>query len=186
MEYLKELFQYSHPNTLSLTQGFQYAPFFDKEFGLAFIWSGMIGLVDLNSMHPLYKKIQILPFPIYTQNQNPILHYGGFNIRIPNNIKKEKIKSTWDFLIIFKSSESFKEIHALGGICTPRFSIINDPDIANHTKITKEISNYSQNHKLKNWMRPSIINIELIYSVLSDEIQEYLNNNISAKFVVIN
>jgi multiple sugar transport system substrate-binding protein len=68
-------------------------------------------------------------------------------------------------------------------MCTPRFSLINDPYISKTTKITKTISDYSQNHKLQNWMRPSIINIELIYSILSNEIQEYLNKNISAKSI---
>ena len=183
LEYLKELFQFSHPLTLKLTQGLQHTPFFKREVGLAFIWSGMMGPIDLDIMHPIYKKIKMLPFPTSIQNQTHILPYGGFNIGVPKNIKKEKIKSIWNFLNFFTSSESFKKIHSLGGICTPRFSLINDPDISRHTKITKEISNYSQNHKLQNWMRPSIINIELIYSVLSNEIQEYLNNNISAKFI---
>ena len=125
----------------------------------------------------------MLPFPTSAKNQNQILPYGGFNIGIPQNIKNGKIKSIWNFLNFFTSSESFKKIHSLGGICTPRFSLIRDPDIENYTKITKEISNYSQNHKLQNWMRPSIINIELIYSILSVEIREYLSKNISAKFV---
>ena len=183
LEYLKELFQFSHPITLNLTQGYQHYPFFNKEVGMAFIWSGMMGAVDLNSMHPLYKKIEMLPFPISSQNQNQILPYGGFNIGVPSNIKEEKITSIWNFINFFTSAESFKKIHSLGGVCTPRFSLINDPDISKTTKITKAISNYSQNHKLQNWMRPSIINIELIYSILSNEIQEYLNKNISAKFI---
>ena len=33
-------------------------------------------------------------------------------------------------------------------------------------------------------MRPSIQNIELIYKILSVEIQEYLQNNLSAKFII--
>ena len=184
LEYLKELFQYSHPNILNLTQGFQHIPFFNKEVSLAFIWSGMMGPVDLNNMHPLHKKISTEPFPKYLKNQEHILPYGGFNIGIPNNIQDSKIKSIWNFLNFFTSAEFFKKIHSLGGVCTPRFSLINDPDINNTSYLTKKISNYSQNHKLQNWMRPSIINIELIYEVLSEEIQEYLKNNISTKFII--
>ena len=184
LEYLKELFQYSHPNTLNLTQGFQHIPFFNKEVGLAFIWSGMMGPVDLDNLHPLHKKISTVSFPTYLKNQEHILPYGGFNIGLPNNIKNSKIKSIWNFLNFFTSAECFKKIHSLGGVCTPRFSLINDPDIINASHLTKKISNYSQNHKLQNWMRPSIQNIELIYKILSVEIQEYLQNNISAKFII--
>ncbi len=184
LEYLKELFQYSHPNTLNLTQGLQHIPFFNKEVSLAFIWSGMMGPVDLDNMHPLYKKISIEPFPKFNKKQEHILPYGGFNIGIPNNIKNSKIKSIWNFLIFFTSAEFFKKIHSLGGVCTPRFSLINDPEITNVSKLTKKISNYSQNHKLQNWMRPPIKNIELIYAILSEEIHEYLNNNISSQIVI--
>ena len=96
---------------------------------MAFIWSGMLGPVDLDSMHPLYKKTSALPFPVSNKYQNHILPYGGFNIGIPCNIKKIKIKSIWNFLNFFTSAESFKKIHSLGGICTPRFSLINDSEI---------------------------------------------------------
>ena len=177
------MYQFAHPNILNLTQGLQHTPFFNKEVSLAFIWSGMMGPVDLDNMHPLYKKISTQPFPISNKNQNHILPYGGFNIGIPNNIKNSKIKSIWNFLNFITSAEFFKKFHSLGGICTPRFSLINDPDIMSHSKLTKEISNYSQNHKLQSWMRPSINNIDLIYIILSDEIHEYLKNNISAKFI---
>ena len=183
LEFLKEIFQYGHPSILNLTQGLQHFPFFKKEVSMAFIWSGMMGPVDLNNMHPLYKKIELMPFPTFQKNQNYILPYGGFNIGIPHNIKNNKIKSIWNFLNFFTSSESFKKIHALGGICTPRFSLINDPEITNHSKLTKKISNYSQNHMLQNWMRPSLKNIEIIYTVLTTEIREYLQNNISSKNV---
>ena len=61
--------------------------------------------------------------------------------------------------------------------------IIKDPEITNHSKLTKDISNYSQNHMLQNWMRPALRNMELIYSTLTNEIREYLQNNVSSKFI---
>jgi len=183
LEFIKEMFQYGHPSILNLTQGLQHNPFFKKEVSMAFIWSGMMGPVDLDNMHPLFKKIETLPFPTFYKNQNHILPHGGFNIGIPNNIKVTKIKSIWNFLNFFTSAESFKKIHSLGGICTPRFSLINDPEVTRQSKLTKKISNYSQNHMLQNWMRPPLKNIEIIYSILTSEIREYLQKNISSKNV---
>ena len=186
LEFIKEIYQYGHPNILNLTQGLQHKPFFKKEVCMAFIWSGMMGPVELDNMHPLYKKTETLPFPTFYKNQNHILPYGGFNIGIPNNIRENKIKSIWNFLNFFTSSESFKKIHSLGGICTPRFSLIKDPEITDHSSLTKDISNYSQNHMLQNWMRPALKNMELIYVILTNEIREYLQNNISSKYIAQN
>ena len=184
LEYLKEIFQYSHPSTINLTQGFQNIPFIKKEVSAAFIWSGMLGLIDLDNMHPLYKKIAIEPFPVHNKNQEFLLPLGGFNIGIPNNVKRHKIKSIWNFLNLFTSAEYLKKLHSLGGVCTPRYSLINDPEVIEKSSITKKISLYSQNHKLQNWMRPPMKNIELIYEILSEEIQRYLLNNISTKFII--
>ena len=47
----------------------------------------------------------------------------------------------------------------------------------------KDISNYSRNHMLQNWMRPPLRNMELIYATLTNEIREYLQNNVSSKFI---
>ena len=184
LEYLKEIFQYSHPSTINLTQGFQNIPFIKKEVSTAFIWSGMLGQIDLDNMHPLYKKIAIEPFPVHKKNQEFLLPLGGFNIGIPSNVKKNKIKSIWNFLNLFTSAEYLKKLHSLGGVCTPRYSLINDPEVIKKSSITKKISLYSQNHKLQNWMRPPMQNIELIYETLSEEIQRYLLNNISTKFTI--
>jgi len=36
---------------------------------------------------------------------------------------------------------------------------------------------------LQNWMRPALRNMELIYATLTNEIREYLQNNVSSKFI---
>ena len=186
LEYLKELYQYSHPGTLNLTQGLQNVPFNNKEVCMAFIWSGMSGSIDLNNMHPLFKKISVEPFPTHTKTQDYLLPLGGFNIGMPSNVKNNKIKSIWSFLKFITSAEYLKKLHSLGGVCTPRYSLINDPEVIKQSLITKRISEYSQSHKLQNWMRPPMKNIESIYEILSIEIQKYLMNNISIKSVTDN
>ena len=115
LEYLKELYQYSHPGTLNLTQGLQNIPFNNKEVCMAFIWSGMSGSIDLNNMHPLFKKISVEPFPTHTKTQDYLLPLGGFNIGMPSNVKNNKIKSIWSFLKFITSAEYLKKLHSLGG-----------------------------------------------------------------------
>jgi len=172
-EYLLELLDYSHPESLRCDWDRRIALFSGGEAAMCYGWSVRAAAFELNKKSPAHGKVAFMPHPPAPGNRavSPI---GGFALAIPAAVKAGRAERAWKVMEYLTQPEMMKWYVQQGSLTSPRFSTSADPEVQALSQMIREIDAMERCGTLQIYPRPPIPEFSDILGVLGTEIHQML------------
>ncbi|MDZ7854550.1 MAG: extracellular solute-binding protein [Halomonas sp.] len=179
-EYMLDILKYSPPNILNMAWYERAQSYAAGEACMAYNYTMLAPLFELNKGSPAWGKTGYLPHPIGNHGR-PITPIGGYALAIPANLSEERIESAWTALRHLTSANMSKLYILNGSLTTPRFSVSQDPEVSALSPLIKIVDDMASREILQAWPRPPVPGITDVISIAGHEIFEVLDGRRSIK-----
>jgi len=178
-EYFRELLNYSPVSILSMSWYERARAYADGDAAMAYCYTLLAPLFDLNTDSPAYRVTEFLPHP-YGPGGKPIAPVGGYALAIPSNVDPDRIGSIWTALQSFTSPEAIKLYIENGSLVSPRFSVSMDPEVRRISPVISIVDGMARAGILQHWPRPPVPEISDLIAIVGEEMHDMLQGAISA------
>ena len=177
-EFLLELRQFSHRESLSCDWDKRIAIFSKGEAAMTFGWSIRAAKFELDPMSPAHGKVAFLPNPpaAGAQTVSPL---GGFALAMPAGLPEPRVRQAWKAMEYLTRPELLKWYVQNGNLTSPRFSTSADPEVQAISRMIGAVDAMERRGELQIWPRPPVPEFQGILDVLGQRIYLMLQGAVS-------
>lgn len=179
-EYLRELMHYSPPTILSMSWYERTSIYASGGVGMAYCYSLLAELFELDSNSPAYGQTAYLPHPAGPRGR-PVAPVGGYALAIPSNIPKERIDPVWTAVQFLTSPSMTKLYIQNGSVVSQRFSVSRDPQVRSVAPIIPAVDQMAGQGLLQTWPRPPVPEMAEIIGIAGEHLHDALSGRISIR-----
>ncbi len=172
-DYLLELLPYSPPNILQMSWFERAKCYAAGQAAMSYCYTQIMPLFDQDPESPAWGNTAYLPHPSAPGVQ-PIAPLGGWNLCIPANLPAERRAAAMRAVRTLTSAEATKLYIENGSVVSSRFSVSNDPDVAQMRPIIPVVDKMARAGALQSWPRPAVAELSEIVGILGREIHTML------------
>lgn len=184
-EFLLELSEFSHKESLSCNWDRRIGIFSRGEAAMTYGWSIRAAAFELNESSPAHGNVKFIPHP-HGPGAQTVSPIGGFSLAMPAGLSKERKKASWKVMEYLTRPELLKWYVLNGNLTSPRFSTSADPEVQASSSLIGEIDAMERRGQLKTWPRPPIPEFSNLLAVLGDEIHMMLQGVLSVDEALAN
>ena len=177
-EYLLELLQYAHPDSLRCNWDRRIRIFASGQAAMTYGWSIRAGLVELDDASPAKGNTSYIAHPTGC-NRGPISPIGGFSLAIPSGLSEDRQRRAWKVMEYLTRPEMMKWYVQNGNITSPRFSTNADPEVQAVNPLIGQIDAMERRGELQTWPRPPIPEFSNVVSILGETVFLMLQGELS-------
>lgn len=177
-EFLLELLDYAHPQSLSCNWDKRIKLFAAGEAAMTYGWSIRAAVFELDEDCVAHGKVNYVGHP-HGPGAAPISPVGGFSLAIPAGLSADRVENAWKTMEYLTRPELIKWYVQNGNFSSPRFSTSADPEVKAISKIISQVDSLERQGQLQSWGRPPIPEFFAMLSVLGEEIYGILDRSSS-------
>ncbi len=177
-EFLLELRQFSHRESLSCDWDKRIAIFSKGEAAMTFGWSIRAAKFELDPTSPAHGKVAFLPNPpaAGAQTVSPL---GGFALAMPAGLPEPRVRQAWKAMEYLTRPELLKWYVQNGNLTSPRFSTSADPEVQAISRMIGAVDAMERRGELQIWPRPPVPEFQGVLNVLGQRIYLMLQGAVS-------
>ena len=172
-EFLKELLQFSHPNSMKCNWDRRIRIFADGHAAMCYGWSIRAAAFEKDPTSPAHGNVAYVVHPP-APGQRPVSPIGGFSLTIPKGLSERRTQVAWKVMEYLTRPELMKWYVQNGNLTSPRYSTSADPEVQAASKLIGEIDGMERRGEVQIWPRPPIPEFSGILGILGDEIHAML------------
>ncbi len=177
-EFLLELRDYAHPESLQCDWDRRIGIFARGEAAMTYGWSVRAAAFELDPSSPAHGQVEFVPHP-HGPGAATVSPMGGFSLAMPAGLAEERSRAAWKVMEYLTRPELMKWYVQNGNLTSPRFSTSADPEVSAASSIIGSVDAMQRRGELQIWPRPPIPEINDILQVLGNEIYALLCNDLS-------
>ncbi|MGH1477524.1 MAG: hypothetical protein ACRBM6_02150 [Geminicoccales bacterium] len=175
-EFLLECLDYSPPNILQMSWYERARCYADGHAAMAYCYTQIMPLFERRPNSPAYGKTGYSPHPP-ARGQLPIAPLGGWSLCMPSNLAPERRNATIKAIRALTSAVATKLYMENGSVVSSRFSVCNDPHVAELGPMIPIVDKMARDGALQMWPRPAVVELTDLVAILGDEIHTMLQRN---------
>lgn len=168
-DYLMELLQFSHPDSMRCNWDRRIRIFSDGHAAMSYGWSIRAAAFELDEASPAHGKVAFVSHPSAV-GQRRVSPIGGFSLTIPSGLSDRRRQAAWKVMEYLTRPELMKWYVQNGNLTSPRFSTSADPEVQAASKVIGEIDAMERRGDIQIWPRPPIPEFSGVLDILGDEI----------------
>jgi multiple sugar transport system substrate-binding protein len=172
-EYLKELLDFAHPESMVCAWDKRIALFSAGEAAMSYGWSVRAAMFERNDQVKAYDKVGYVAHPAGPSGTN-VSPIGGFSLAIPSNLPEQRVNSAWKVMEYLVRPEMMKWYVQNGNLTSPRFSTSADPEVQSFSKMIGSVDSMERRGEIQLWPRPPIPEFSDILNILGLQIYRLL------------
>jgi multiple sugar transport system substrate-binding protein len=172
-EYLMELRDYAHPESLKCDWDRRIAIFSGGRAAMTYGWSVRAAAFELDEDSPAHGRVEFIPHP-HGPGAATVSPIGGFALAMPTGLSEDRIQSAWKVMEYLTRPEMLKWYVQHGNLTSPRFSTSADPEVQAISPLIGKIDAMERRGEFQTWPRPPIPEFNEILNVLGDEMHAML------------
>ena len=175
-EFLVELLDYSPDNVLQMSWYERARCYADGHAAMAYCYTQIMPMFLNDPASPAYGRTGFAPHPSVA-GQPQIAPLGGWNLCIPSNVTPSRVASLRVAVRTLTSAAATKLYIENGSTVSSRFSVCNDPVVANGRPIIPIVDRMARRGQIQAWPRPAVSELSEIVRILGEEIHAMLLRN---------
>ncbi len=180
LEYLKELLQFSHPDSMKCNWDRRIRIFTQGQAAMSYGWSIRASAFEKNDASPAYGNVAFVPHPP-VPGRRPVSPIGGFALGIPAGLSDRRVNVAWKVMEYLTRPEMMKWYVQNGNLTSPRYSTSADPEVQAASKLIAEIDGMERRGEVQIWPRPPIPEFSEMLAILGDEVHVVLQGETSIR-----
>ena len=176
-EYLLDLLQFAHPDSLNCNWDRRIRIFSEGRAAMSYGWSVRAAAFEKNESSPAHDNVAFIPHPSAPGKQR-VSPIGGFSLGIPSNLPEHRTPAAWKILEYLARPELMKWYVQEGNLSSPRFSTSADPEVQASSKLIGEIDRMERRGEVQIWPRPPIPEFSDMLGIIGDEIHAMLRQTV--------
>ncbi|MCR9110962.1 extracellular solute-binding protein [Marivita sp. XM-24bin2] len=179
-EFLLELADFSHKESLSCNWDRRIAIFSRGEAAMTYGWSIRAAAFELDKSSPAHGNVKFVPHP-HGPGARTVSPIGGFSLAVPAGLPENRKTASWKVMEYLTRPEMLKWYVLNGNLTSPRFSTSADPEVQASSSLISEVDAMDRRGELQIWPRPPIPEFSDVLSILGDEIHMMLQGTMSVR-----
>jgi len=175
-EFLLDCLDYSPPNVLQMSWYERAKCYADGHAAMAYCYTQIMPLFEHRSDSPANGKTGYLPHPP-AKSRLPIAPLGGWSLCMPSNLAPDRQRATIRAIRTLTSAAATKLYMENGSVVSSRFSVCNDPHVADLGAMIPIVDKMARDGVLQMWPRPAVAELPDVVAILGDEIHTMLQRN---------
>ena len=175
-EYLAELLQFAHPESLKCNWDRRIRIFSQGRAAMCYGWSIRAAAFERNEDSPAHGKVAFIPHPPAPGGRS-VSPIGGFSLAIPQGLSDRRRQDAWKVMEYLTRPELMKWYVQNGNLTSPRFSTSADPEVQASSNLIGRIDEMERRGDTKIWPRPPIPEFSDMLAIIGEEIHEMLKGN---------
>ncbi len=176
-DFLLELLQFAHPESLSCDWDRRIALFSGGHAAMTYGWSIRAAAFELNPNAAAHGAVHFLPHPP-APGARPVSPIGGFALSIPTRLDDGRRQASWKMLEYLTRPELMKWYVQNGNLTSPRFSTSADPEVRAQSGLIATVDGMERRGEVQIWPRPPVPEFSDILRILGEEIHTMLRREI--------
>jgi len=178
LEYLKELLQFAHPDSMKCNWDRRIRIFSQGHAAMTYGWSIRASAFEKNDASPAHGNVAFVPHPP-VPGRRPVSPIGGFSLGIPAGLTERRANAAWKVMEYLTRPEMMKWYVQNGNLTSPRYSTSADPEVQAASKLIAEIDGMERRGEVQIWPRPPIPEFSEMLAILGDEVHAVLQGEAS-------
>lgn len=172
-EYLLELLDYSHRDSLKCNWDRRISIFASGQAAMCYGWTIRAAAFELDETARAHGKVEFVAHPAApgVRRVSPI---GGFSLALPSGLDAARTARAWKVMEYLTRPELMKWYVQNGNLTSPRFSTSADPEVQAMSRIISRVDAMERRGELQIWPRPPVPEFQDILDVLGVEIHRML------------
>jgi len=175
-EFLLELAEFSHPESLSCDWDKRIALFSGGHAAMTYGWSIRASAFELNPRSPAHGNVRFVPHPPAPGGRT-VSPIGGFALSIPAGLDDDRRRVAWKMLEYLTRPELMKWYVQNGNLTSARFSTSADPEVRARSGLFAAVDAMERRGEVQIWPRPPVPEFSAILGILADEIHAMLRGD---------
>lgn len=184
-EYLLELLQFAHPDSMQCNWDRRIKIFSDGHAAMSYGWSIRAATFEMNDDSPAYGNVAFVPHPS-APGKRRVSPIGGFSLAIPRGLSDRRTKAAWKVMEYLTRPELMKWYVQNGNLTSPRFSTSADPEVQASSKLIGEIDRMERRGDVQIWPRPPIPEFSDMLAIIGEEVHAMLRGDLSVVAALAN
>lgn len=175
-EYLIELLPFSPPDVLQMSWFERARCYAAGQVAMSYCYTQITPLFEQDPSSPAMGQTGYLPHPCKA-GLSPIAPLGGWNLCIPSNLRPDRMGAVSQAVQTLTSAAATKLYVENGSVVSSRFSVSNDPNVAEIRPIIPIVDRLAREGALQSWPRPAVPELNEVIGILGAEIHTMLQRN---------
>jgi multiple sugar transport system substrate-binding protein len=172
-DFLLELLQFAHPESLVCDWDKRIALFSDGHAAMTYGWSIRASAFELRPGAAAHGVVRFLPHPP-APGARPVSPIGGFSLSIPTRLDEARRLTAWKMLQYLTRPELLKWYVQNGNLTSARFSTSADPEVRAQSGLIAAVDDMERRGEVQIWPRPPIPEFSSILRILGEDIHAML------------
>lgn len=172
-EFLLELLQFAHPESLACDWDKRIALFTNGHAAMTYGWSIRAAAFELNEDAPAHGAVHFLPHPP-APGARTVSPIGGFALSIPTRLDEGRRRKAWKMLEYLTRPELMKWYVQNGNLTSARFSTSADPEVRAKSDLIAAVDGMERRGEVQIWPRPPVPEFSDILRILGEDIHTML------------
>jgi multiple sugar transport system substrate-binding protein len=173
LEYLKELLQFAHPESMKCNWDRRIRIFARGQAAMCYGWSIRASAFEKDETSPAHGNVSFAPHPP-APGKRPVSPIGGFSLAIPQGLSERRAAIAWKVMEYLTRPELMKWYVQNGNLTSPRYSTSSDPEVQAASRLIAEIDGMERRGEVHIWPRPPIPEFSDILAILGDDVHAVL------------
>ena len=180
LEYLKELLQFAHPDSMKCNWDRRIRIFTKGQAAMTYGWSIRASAFEKDDTSPAHGNVSFVPHPP-VPGRRPVSPIGGFSLGIPTGLSESRVQIAWKVMEYLTRPELMKWYVQNGNLTSPRYSTSADPEVQSASKLIAEIDGMERRGEVQIWPRPPIPEFSEMLAILGEEIHAVLQGDVGVR-----
>ena len=184
-EYLLELLQFAHPDSLKCNWDRRIRIFSAGHAAMSYGWSIRAAAFERNESSPAHGNVAFVSHPC-APGKRRVSPIGGFSLAIPRGLSSRRAQIAWKVMEYLTRPEMMKWYVQNGNLTSPRFSTSADPEVQASSKLIAEVDGMERRGEVQIWPRPPIPEFSAMLAIIGNEVHAMLQERLSVNASLAN